>query len=429
MKFTVLAVLVVISSPLFAHIDPSCNPPLPIPQIELPPTPIDLPSVPSLDRFNRSGGWSGNGGDFGEVNDNIWFIGKKPIKYCIQSSEDYFSNRSELENLLETSLSKWHSFFLKYNLLGNLNSSKISHSRRHSTEFIDGLDRGANFKFEFSNTCKGSDLQFFFGITNQVIKDYKKFETEHPFGFAIRKSYDHENFANSGIIWIENLKSTKKIEHTLLHELGHIFGMKHDSVYIMRSTMAVEMEGNAITENEIEIKSWPYRFLDNSSLQLYPEMTNRRGQKNCKLAGSFQAGRAAQFYSSFTPVKANDCLILEIKSLGSTKKKGIIFEFTLENISTNLKTKAVGNFKSKRKVLGKSKGPGVFTQLATKTPRGNKLIWKKIFSDKKENYELSGSFKIKNKVIPAKLIQDKGATLDLYISYSDDWMTLKSSNY
>jgi hypothetical protein len=284
-----------------------------------------------------------------------------------------------------------------------------------------------------STDCENADLQFFFGVENKIIQEYKKFETEHPAGFAIRKTYDHEKYLNTGLIWIKNSKNKSHVEHTLLHELGHIFGMKHDSVYIMRTTMAVEMEtqeARAI-QNKIESDSWPYRFTKGSSLKLGPIKPKNIRRNNCTLPNSFQAGRATRFYSSLIQVKQSDCLLINIKSLGETERKGIVFELSVENLTTKKQKELKGFFKSKRRILGKSKGPGVFTQLLKSNPRRtrrNKIVWKKLFLDKNENNELSGSFKFKDKIIPAKLIQERGAILDLYMSDSDRWLTLKSSN-
>lgn len=384
-------------------------------------------------RLSRAGGWTGNGGDFSEVNDNIWFIGNKTINYCIIPSDQFILSKSEIENILLSSFNKWKDFFKKYDLLKPLTARRLGSNRQSSISFLDGIERGANFNFKINSDCKKSDLKFFFGVENKIIKEYKKFETEHPYGFAIRKTYDHEKFLNTGLIWIKNVNNKSHVEHTLLHELGHVFGMKHDSVYIMRSSMAVEMESqkSIFLKNEIESKSWPYRFTRGSSLKLSPVRPKGMRRNRCSTASSFQAARTSKFYSSLIQVKQSDCLLVNIKSLGKVDKRGVMFELSIDNLTTQAHTLLKGYFKSKRKILAKNKGPGVFTQLLKQNirrPMSKKVVWKKLYLDKKENYELSGSFKVKDKVIPAKLIQDKGATLDLYIPGDDVWLTLKSSN-
>ena len=379
----------------------------------------------------RAGGWSGNGGDFGEVSDNIWFLGSKSVSYCIESSENYLLAREELKGLVSSSIEKWKNFFQKYNLTGNLGGNIRRMGRRGlnaSINFLDGVERGANFNLSLSNDCNVSDLKFFFGVENKIIKDYKKYATEHPFGFAIRKSYDHKKYQNSGIVWIKNITESEKIEHTLLHELGHVFGMKHDSVYIMRASMAIDLETEKKnnTINEIESKAWPYRFIKNSSLKLKTLKGKKRPGAFCQSKDSFMVGREAKAFSSIIKMNPSDCLNIEVKSLGDFGAKKVQFELIVNNLTSNKTVTLQGIFQSKRKVLAKKKGPGVFSQYHVSNPRRDKVVWRKLSLDKSENYELSGSFRLRNKIIPAKLVQDKGAILDLFFPRNNKWITLKS---
>lgn len=393
--------------------------------------PIELPGNQNHDlsqeiRTQASttpGGWSGNGGDFGEVSNNIWNLGSEEISYCIISSSDFSINRNSLINLVDKSFLDWKSFFSKYDLLNPI--MRNTRNRRRTINFADDKNRGVNFNYKLSQECKSSSLTFYFGTENKLIKDYKKYATEHPYGFALRTSYNHRTYKNNGLIWIKTSDNNKQIKEVLLHEIGHVLGMKHDSVYIMRSSMAKEIEEGSFNKlaNKVETQAWPYRFSDNSSIFLKP--TGKQKRNNCEKINSFKAGKNTQMLKSMIETSAKDCLILELTSQGQ-ERKVLKLQYKLSNLTTGKEITLNGRFITKRKLPGQKKGPGVFSKFKVNTNRGEKLVWKKISLDRHDNNEISGSFKTKNSYIPAKLLQEKGVMLDLYLPKVDSWITFKS---
>ena len=75
------------------------------------------------------------------------------------------------------------------------------------------------------------------------------------------------------------------------------------------------------------------------------------------------------------------------------------------------------------------KGPGLFSEfLITKRKRAKK-VWLKVYLDRNDHSELSGTFSNESINIPAKLIQQNGAVLDLFIPDTNSWLSLKSYEF
>jgi hypothetical protein len=232
------------------------------------------------------GGWIGSGGDTQHEVDNIWFMGRKPVRYCIKISDTNEFSRSEIQRLVKESLSEWQAFFRKYRISSrplavDVEKFKINLSNGKapllSTNFVE-FDCSA----ESLETIDPKDkLYLFFGVENSLIKIYKKLNTENALGLALRKKYNHKSNKNGGFVWIKEFEksSESKLKHMILHELGHIFGMKHDSVFVMSNDVAEELEeGELYSEEyfgEIESDSWKYRYLPSEKIVL----TSSKGRK------------------------------------------------------------------------------------------------------------------------------------------------------
>src|SRR5262249_40129248 len=56
-------------------------------------------------------GWSSNGGGFDDESNNIWFLGEKPVHYCVQVSPDYSLNATQAASMVQQSIADWVAFF------------------------------------------------------------------------------------------------------------------------------------------------------------------------------------------------------------------------------------------------------------------------------------------------------------------------------
>ncbi len=382
-----------------------------------------------LDHYNLSGGWSGNGGDFSKISQNPWFFGTKAINYCIVVKEDFPISEYEIKNLINSSIKKWKSFFKKYNLNQPIGTQKSQFKRR--LEFLDKIPKSINFNYTFSNDCETSQLQFYFGKENKIINDYQKFATEHPFGFAIRNKYDHKTYHNRGLIWIKQNQNKDLVEHVILHELGHVHGMEHDSVFIMRDTMAEELNNHKnLIVNQVETDYWPYRFSEGSSLFIKPSRKLRgqgpwRNRKSCP-QNTFRAGHLSKQLNFDLELASHDCVTIELQNTKGTNFRNKLFSLKIKNHSKNKTIILKGSFPIRRKMFKDKKGPGLFSEFLVSKKDHTRKVWMKVYLDKDDHSELSGTFSHKSINLPAKLLQQNGAVLDLFIPDANSWLSLKS---
>ena len=192
-------------------------------------------------------GWSSGGGGFHRGVNNIWYLGDRSVQYCIGSDPSYPLELEKLEEMVKQGLNEWGNFFKKYKL------DKESVSLNFSRRFVPLIQKKLkpSLKFEYIGVCPKDNqkinerLHFLFGVKHKVVESFKKVSSENSLGLAIRKKYNHSTLRNGGLIWISSdLKGEKRIKHLLLHELGHVFGMRHDSVFVMNEDVAYELRDN-----------------------------------------------------------------------------------------------------------------------------------------------------------------------------------------
>lgn len=425
------------------------------PSIEL----ISESALESLERASKfaealmssdEGGWSGNGGGSRDESDNIWFIGDSstPIKYCLSKAPDYPLKGNELKSLIEQSITEWVEFFKSYNLANNNLAGGFAHPRMNTLQFSDGKNRKLITDFEYTNNCDEARLQFLFGLENKVITNYKKFATEHPFGLAVRQRYDHKNFAHNGIIWIDNFsKKEKEIKHMILHELGHMFGMKHDSVPVMDENLVQFLgkrrEFGSSFIGQIESDAWTYGLKENHPIV----MTSTRGKKPRRRRLPPHAPRRENLCgddATFTTnrniprpilrglnLNKNDCHKVTLTYLGSQRERAMSKKlFTLEIEELNSKRKGVfsGKFKLSAGSRPKFKGPGVVTKLKAKRliMKEHKMFRKLTLEKTPDMLPLTGRFNLGREAFAAKMTSNKGLVIELFVPGAKSWWTFKT---
>lgn len=172
--------------------------------------------------------------DISDFNDSsAWLLGEeKIIKYCLDVHSSFSISEPNLEEMVANNLIKWS----KYIRENNVNHLGRPNELRLATTFH--LDRD----------CTQADLRFVFGGELSHEGQYNhSFET--PIGVAIREQFDYSTGWGRGFIWIssENTfyhdlyglapnwqQQPYSLEATLLHEIGHIFGLGHFHGTIMQ---------------------------------------------------------------------------------------------------------------------------------------------------------------------------------------------------
>lgn len=221
------------------------------------------------------GGWSGNGGSPTTDVNNIWFMGADPIPYCLFVSSDIMAVDA-VHEMIKINNERWRIFFKKY----AMDQQKFGENNSY---FKDRIPRGLSLDFalapncsEVKNECllKESSVEqchealkdkvlFLIGEPNKVIKNYLSNNGKVD-AISLRTNYNHDSLRSGGIVWIKKLKNGgwSTYSHLLLHEMGHVFGMKHDSCWVMASNVSDNLQlsyGVAKLET-IESPSWPYSF-------------------------------------------------------------------------------------------------------------------------------------------------------------------------
>ncbi len=114
--------------------------------------------------------------------------------------------------------------------------------------------------------CDKPDEQivFKFGGTNPQLES-ALVQGDWSLALSVRGDYNHSTYRNGGTVWVrEYMYTQSQLKHMILHELGHVFGMGHDSVHVMNRQVAdmIVRRGSAYDEyyGHIESPTWPYRL-------------------------------------------------------------------------------------------------------------------------------------------------------------------------
>ena len=205
-------------------------------------------------------GISTNGGAFTEDQNNVWNLGDRPVPYCVEVHPDFPLSNQEVESVIRESIDNWRAFFVKYGL------DKLKFSS------LTGNDaRGLSLNFQRTDECSTNEtIQFKIGVMGKLVDRALDSGGHAGLGLAIRQTFDHATYRNGGIVWIRNWPFDRaSFKHMVLHELGHIFGMEHDSVHVMDAKVADRILDCVATPEllgRIETPTWPYKFINNETI-------------------------------------------------------------------------------------------------------------------------------------------------------------------
>lgn len=373
-------------------------------------------------------GWSGNGGDTENIRDNIWYLGEKEVQYCIKVDEESVLSKEQASSLVQSSFAKWKSFFKKYKIderkIGNrLFTLSDNTVKKMSLNFNEvSCD-------ELKESENGEELIFLFGKSNALVEVYKDLNTENAYGLALRKGYNHDTYRNAGLVWITNqLKDIKKIEHLVLHEIGHVFGMKHDSVYVMDKEIVRHVSQRRINTEllgEIEAPYWKFMLQQGQSINLTTTPITARNttcaadeRRNDKLPESILKKLRA---------KSHEChkVLINIDKENGPKN----FDISLKLIGKKKTIELTGNFQASQTTTNDSLFPGVYTKYNNARPqRGTSdrikgSSYRRMTLGNRFDFPLRGVFKKFGLTLPARIDYKDGLRLE--VLHKNNWWVIK----
>lgn len=228
------------------------------------------------------GGWTSNGGFTTLDQNNPWFVGDEKIPFCFKVSKSFGVGKTAAEFLIHQSSKRWEDFFERYQMnLGFPFSSYYSFADNSKKKVMTSFEASVDCQRTIT-LCTGDSVDekacheelknkvlFLFGESNSVVEKYINLNGK-AIGAAIRTEYDHQTRQSGGIVWISNKRKLNwsQISHLLLHEMGHVFGMKHDSCWVMSEDVGHFLEGWAGIGNleQIESPTWPYSYKTGDTL-------------------------------------------------------------------------------------------------------------------------------------------------------------------
>lgn len=380
-----------------------------------------------------SSGWSGAGGDGHRLEgDNIWYLesaqNKNPVSYCIKVANDYPITATQASAIVASSFSKWKTFFKQY----GLNNRPVNHQRVQ----LDGVVRKVTLDFN-EVTCHdlrqktGEELIFLFGVENQMTKTFEEVNFGDAYGMAIRQDYNHKTYRNRGFVSIKNFSADiHKIEHMVLHEIGHVLGMQHDSVFVMDEDVAQILEKDFIPQKwlgQIESPWWVFKLQENTSLVI----TRRNFQKN--IANRFACdfghksnGKIPVVLRRQLRFKLSECH--QVKILVHEFSGARTFDITAVITDQNGKSvRLSGQLSSSVARAMKNKSPGVFSLFRNKNARLGKGHWSRVTYGEDILQFPARGFLVgpRGSKIAARLSMDRGLVLELFPAGANRWWVVK----
>lgn len=385
------------------------------------------------------GGWSGNGGGSASTYDfnNMWFLGAEPVPYCMIVGKGSFPSRDALHMMIKQSAQKWGEFFNRYDLKKGI--SEIS-----KEQFPDKLERSLSLQFTPSSDCTDVEkfcspeqtnpdachqalsqkVLFLFGKPNTVVENFLKMNAKTD-GASIRTDYNHKTYRSGGIVWINQLKVTgwSQYFHMILHEMGHVFGMKHDSCWVMAKDVTDFLNGwtGLGGLGQIEAPNWPYSFKKEDHLIFTDQRSQGANSKPGYYPNKyFLAGLWDKFGFS-----ENDSFRLS-GSILYASKSSLKLSISFEEEASGKTISMEGDLTEKYNNNDFSYVPSLYTSWINRfvpTVTEMKTVY---LSNQWSSDNLQGSLAWENQTVPVTLERKRGLVLSLFFAQTNRWLTLST---
>jgi hypothetical protein len=177
-------------------------------------------------------GSGAHGADIEADQNNVWFLGNDPIPYCLTIEAGSKLDRAEILKQIDEAFNDWNVFFRKHGY-DKFEFGGGPENTRFGAEFKDRQPRKLSLQARKIDACGAPTRQLEFRFSSESGLKWS-LDANHAFGAAVRGPYDHSTYRTGGTVWISTkLESAAERKHILLHELGHVFGMSHNSTYVM----------------------------------------------------------------------------------------------------------------------------------------------------------------------------------------------------
>jgi hypothetical protein len=306
-----------------------------------------------------AGGLTGTGGG-GTVTfeRNPWFLGVKPVSYCINSGKD-FSGGKLAKEIIQQALYDWASTITA---LEPDEEALLSGTKSDDSDFAPhSNERRVQMKLQtkfFEVSCdKDPELIFALGIRNAVISNILTKYPQHVVGFAEQTYYDIETRRAKGIIWLtEDLGANRyrsisgqsgplnlfwqdrdTLYSAMTHELGHVFGFSHEHNGIMWSKLPSTIIEAARDDIDEETKTWVRKLKNIHPSDYFTSNWLRSGKKVC---GSLDASQQRRLRDLLKVPNTNFSAICFIRGKGPVEDDHGISDFKL-NIELSTSTQLV----------------------------------------------------------------------------------------
>ncbi len=358
----------------------------------------------------RDGYISTHGGKVKTDEENVWFLGREKIPLCVLRADDFPLSEPELRSLIHEAFVEWRSFFAKY----KMDDVQLD-------GFSDGKSRGMTLEIEISESCSHprKELLFLFGSTFGEMSLPEGID--HALGLAMRWPYDHKEYRSGGIIWVKGWTSDRvKIKHILLHEVGHVFGMKHNSTFVMDAKIADRLLHVSDGEfGKIESVHWPYTLERGSEVDMSYTF-ECQGVKGFTINSSLPKEILEKL-----ELDRNGCFRLGLKYVsrrGLSNQKLQLTISTLEGKSFEFS----GSFTSHLRAATKStKGPSLYTQWRVFGRDDLLISTTKNFDTSAYLFPLQGQFEssVRGEKVkfPAIVEMNRGPSISMFLSDSAKW--------